>query len=258
MALLALDAEESTDVAVAIRGRRKCLEIGRMTFETTRDDGTLKVCEAVAVAGAVYPSEFGPVGNRELEELIFIPEEVGLSFVAGADDNGEALGAVAGTGDGSLGKCSVVGVHAEVEVWIDGLEDVFAGSEFPQDGAFAGGGGGEVVRGLVEGVDFGCVTGAAGLVALGPRGSCGARQDEEDCKGSMHLLVSLDPRMRSCCGRLGQASIECAGYSAYQQIADLSGGDGHRVIGSPGHGVIAELGFAALRCPVSAAKSFVS
>ena len=63
--LFALNAEGKTGGVVAIGGRRKCIEVGRMTLKATGDNGTLEIGEAIAIAGAVYRAEIESNRKRE-------------------------------------------------------------------------------------------------------------------------------------------------------------------------------------------------
>lgn len=163
--LLTLNAKGNVCVVVAIGRRREGFDVGGVTLQATRNDRPLEVGEAVAIAGAVYPAEIGPVRDGELEELILIPEEVGLAFLSRADDQGEAFGAGTGWGLRGLEKVSVVGVHAEREVRVGGLQEVVTRGEVSQDGLLIWESGGLVMGSLVECADLDCVTGFAGVIA---------------------------------------------------------------------------------------------
>ena len=107
--LFALNAEGIAGDVIAVGGRGLGFEPGGVTLQTAGDDGALEVGYAVAVAGTVDPAHVFPIGDGELEELVFIPEEIGLSFFSGTDDEGETFAA----GVCGLEEAVLAGVQVE-------------------------------------------------------------------------------------------------------------------------------------------------
>ena len=61
-------------------------------------------------------------------------------------------------------EAAVFSIHAEGQIRIAGFQEVIAGSELSQDGVLIGRAGGEIVRGLVEGIHLGHMAGSASVV----------------------------------------------------------------------------------------------
>lgn len=145
VAAFALDAEAEAGGVVFIGRRGEGLEVAAVALEAARIDRAIEADTAVFVAGAIDPlAGCDPPGDGQLEEQVVFPIEVGLRFMAGADDDVEALGefyVLAGRDfvDGGLVKSVGIGGHFEVKRGVGGLEDVAAGSEASRDGVRIGG-----------------------------------------------------------------------------------------------------------------------
>ena len=165
MTFFALDTEREVRGAVPVDRRRQSLKVGRVAFQASRDDGAVKVSEAISITGAVHPTELRPVRDWQLEELIFVPVQVGLTLLARPNDESNALGARVGVRRRACNRglkktvllpfpvlnIYVLHVHPEVETRIRGLQDVVAGREATKNGVVAGRHRCQVVCGLVIG-----------------------------------------------------------------------------------------------------------
>ena len=80
MTLFAADAQRESRGAVLIDRRRQSFKVRGMTLQATRNNLAVEVGKAIAVAGAVDPSQPGPIGNRQLKELVVAPVQVGWPF----------------------------------------------------------------------------------------------------------------------------------------------------------------------------------
>src|ERR1700753_2164265 len=79
IALLATDTQSKAGSDVFVDGGRQSLEIGRVTLQAARDDGPVEVSEAISIARTVDPAQPGPIGHRQLKELVFVPVQVSLT-----------------------------------------------------------------------------------------------------------------------------------------------------------------------------------
>ena len=172
MTLLALDTEREARGAVLVDRRRQSLKMSCVAFQASRDDGPVKVGEAISITGAVHPTERRPVRDWQLEELIFVPVQVGLTLLARPNDESNALGTRVRVRrracNSGLNKAvllpfplllfHVLHVHPEVEIRIRGLQDVVARRKATKNGIAAGRHRCQVVCGLVIRGELVCMT----------------------------------------------------------------------------------------------------
>ena len=80
---LARDSQDKTVFVVVIVGRlgTGVLKIGGMALEAARRNGAIEISRAVNISRTVDPAmEFGPIGDREFEQSVLLPIEIGLSL----------------------------------------------------------------------------------------------------------------------------------------------------------------------------------
>ena len=85
MTPLTRDADCISGSAITIPHARisNRVEVRRVTLETARHDRSTEIQRSISVAWAVYPtSDFSPIRNRQLEELIVLPVEISLALAA--------------------------------------------------------------------------------------------------------------------------------------------------------------------------------
>jgi hypothetical protein len=94
VALFAKDPQDQAVFAMAVYRCRHPFEIAGVALETTRNDVLVKVRRAVRIAWAVDPGIcLHPVRDRQLKELIALPEKITLTFAGLAGDDVDSFGA---------------------------------------------------------------------------------------------------------------------------------------------------------------------
>jgi hypothetical protein len=91
MTLLATNAKRKGRGAVLVLRRRQGLKVGRVTFQATGNNRSVEVGKAISIPWAIDPAQPGPIGDRQLKELVLDPVQIRLALLARSDHNSNAL-----------------------------------------------------------------------------------------------------------------------------------------------------------------------
>jgi hypothetical protein len=145
MAPLARNPQHIPAFSVDILRRRRThpRKIRRVAFQASRNDRPLEIRGAVDESRTVYPLvQLRPIRHRQLKKLIASPVQMRLASFPGAGNEVNSLRArllVRWLPEHHrLVEAVCPCVHAEVQVGIARLQNIFAASKFARDGFFAG------------------------------------------------------------------------------------------------------------------------
>lgn len=172
VASLTRNAQNKVVLLVTIPKARRSerLKVRRVTFDTARNHGPVKICRTVQISRTVDPpAKFRPVRNRELEKLISFPIKIGLPFSSGTNHDAKRLRVFFGMrrfpDNDRLIKNAILGVHSEREPRVDRRHDVFWWRELPRNGASAGKLGSTAMRRKLKRFELALMAGAADIVS---------------------------------------------------------------------------------------------
>jgi hypothetical protein len=122
VALFTGNTHNESCLAVMVCGRRSRLEISCVALQAAWNHRTSKICYAIVVSRAVYPTQLSPKRNRQLKKIVSLPKKISLPFSAGADYKVESFAARSNERilalNRSLEKSSALSIHSKRQIRI--------------------------------------------------------------------------------------------------------------------------------------------
>ena len=154
VASLTRDAQNKTRFFIFVFSflRWNRLKVRGVTLQAQRNDGPVEVRDTLSVSRAIDPSfQVRPVRHRQLKKLIAFPIQIRLTLMSRPGDDVDSLRSRLLVRrlpeNGGFVKPTLFRVHAETEIGIAGLQNVFAARKIAQDGILVGQLRCQVVRG---------------------------------------------------------------------------------------------------------------